>query len=67
MKKGEQYVTEDPKEILPNRKDRPRLIWNPVHDTFGVLALINFQILQVVSRHNSFCYRKTAADYEKAF
>lgn len=67
LKTGETYACGVPDLILRGRKDRPRLIWNPHGDTFGVLALINHQILSILSTHESFCYKKTAEDYSHVF
>jgi len=42
LKSGETYSCDDVSTLLPGRKDRPRLIWNPTGDTFGMLAVINY-------------------------
>lgn len=57
IKKGETFGTDNENVLLPGRKDRPRLIWNPFGDTFGLLAPYNYQILRYIPTViKSFCY-----------
>lgn len=41
LKKGEQAFTKGETILLPGEKTRPRLIWNPKYDTFGLPAVLN--------------------------
>lgn len=60
-------MTSESDPVLHGKKDRPRLIWSPAEDTFGVLAMINYQILQVISRVPGFSYKMSPRDYMKKF
>jgi len=60
-------MTTESDPVLPGKKDRPRLIWSPAEDSFGVLAMINYQILQMVSNVPGFSYKMSPRDYMEKF
>jgi len=68
LKSGEQYVTTDPSWLLPNRKDRSRLIFPPHADTFGLLCPLNNLIqTALASVIPGYCYGWNVERYAQEF
>lgn len=72
LKKGETDYTTNPSYVLPGKKSRSRLVYNPKGDLIGVPGYISEWILRNLARiMPGFCYKETnetlTAKFEKVW